>query len=452
MVSKTDYYELLGVGQDATNDDIKSAYRKQALVWHPDKNPDRAEEAHEMFKALHEAYTVLSDSQERAWYDSHKEEILTGKKGEGLDLWPYFSTSAYPEGMSDSPEGFFGVYSELFEKISVQENSEAKDKSKVVNRPRFGDSNSDLEEVKSFYNYWSHFVSTRSFAWADVYNPNEAPNRRVRRIIETENKKERSKQKKAFSDMVQALVDYLKKRDPRWITYQEQRVAEQARKAQEEEARKLEEAEKKKALMEQFRKEQAERYAKEYEQMLQEQEELSEESEDDQVFECELCKKVFNNEKQLKNHENSKKHKLKLKEVLKEVQLPEEVPQIPKNNKKAKKNKQVPEETKEPKHPTQHSSDEELEDIEDDHVLNFFNKKKTHEPQLSTEVTETPKPSKPKKKKEETKEPKVGKAKLKREKKKAAESQWKCRICGQNFDTRNKMFTHLKETGHEKAR
>jgi molecular chaperone DnaJ len=63
-----DYYELLGVGRDATNDELKAAYRRLALQYHPDKNPDdRAAEA--MFKEVSAAYAVLSDPDKRARYD-----------------------------------------------------------------------------------------------------------------------------------------------------------------------------------------------------------------------------------------------------------------------------------------------------------------------------------------------------------------------------------------------
>uniref|UniRef100_A0A668ADW3 DnaJ heat shock protein family (Hsp40) member B2 n=1 Tax=Myripristis murdjan TaxID=586833 RepID=A0A668ADW3_9TELE len=57
-----DYYEVLAVPRTATQDDIKKAYRKQALRWHPDKNPDNKEEAERKFKEVAEAYEVLSDS------------------------------------------------------------------------------------------------------------------------------------------------------------------------------------------------------------------------------------------------------------------------------------------------------------------------------------------------------------------------------------------------------
>jgi DnaJ-class molecular chaperone len=66
---KPDYYDLLGVNKDASQDDIKKAYRKQALQWHPDKNKDNKEAAEKRFKEINEAYQVLSDEQKRKTYD-----------------------------------------------------------------------------------------------------------------------------------------------------------------------------------------------------------------------------------------------------------------------------------------------------------------------------------------------------------------------------------------------
>lgn len=73
---KTCYYELLGVETHASDLELKKAYRKKALQYHPDKNPDNVEEATQKFAVIRAAYEVLSDPQERAWYDSHKEQIL----------------------------------------------------------------------------------------------------------------------------------------------------------------------------------------------------------------------------------------------------------------------------------------------------------------------------------------------------------------------------------------
>ena len=68
MSSKKDYYDLLGVTRNASEDDIKKAYRKQALQHHPDRNPGD-KQAEEKFKEVSEAYSVLSDAQKRAQYD-----------------------------------------------------------------------------------------------------------------------------------------------------------------------------------------------------------------------------------------------------------------------------------------------------------------------------------------------------------------------------------------------
>jgi len=67
-MNKTDYYKILGVGQSATTDEIKTAYRKLAMKYHPDRNPDN-KSAEEKFKEATEAYEVLSDQQKRSQYD-----------------------------------------------------------------------------------------------------------------------------------------------------------------------------------------------------------------------------------------------------------------------------------------------------------------------------------------------------------------------------------------------
>lgn len=76
-----DYYQVLGVRREASADDIKKAYRKLALKWHPDKNPENKEEAEKKFKELSEAYEVLSDANKRNIYDRYGKEGLTGSNG-----------------------------------------------------------------------------------------------------------------------------------------------------------------------------------------------------------------------------------------------------------------------------------------------------------------------------------------------------------------------------------
>lgn len=67
-----DFYKILGIAKGASDDDIKKAYRKQALKWHPDKN--KAANAEEKFKEVAEAYEVLSDPKKREIYDQYGEE------------------------------------------------------------------------------------------------------------------------------------------------------------------------------------------------------------------------------------------------------------------------------------------------------------------------------------------------------------------------------------------
>ncbi|KAJ1385917.1 DnaJ domain containing protein [Sesbania bispinosa] len=74
-----DYYKVLQVDRGASDDDLKKAYRKLAMKWHPDKNPNNKKESEAKFKQISEAYDVLSDPQKRAVYDQYGEEGLKGQ-------------------------------------------------------------------------------------------------------------------------------------------------------------------------------------------------------------------------------------------------------------------------------------------------------------------------------------------------------------------------------------
>ena len=80
MSSKRDYYEVLGVGKNASDDEIKKAYRKLAIKYHPDKNPGD-KEAEAKFKEINEAHDVLSDKQKRARYDQFGHAGVGGAGG-----------------------------------------------------------------------------------------------------------------------------------------------------------------------------------------------------------------------------------------------------------------------------------------------------------------------------------------------------------------------------------
>ena len=75
------YYDSLGVTKDASAAQIKRAYRKLAVKWHPDKNPTNKEEAEQRFREIAEAYEVLSDDDARKNYDRYGKEGLKGNRG-----------------------------------------------------------------------------------------------------------------------------------------------------------------------------------------------------------------------------------------------------------------------------------------------------------------------------------------------------------------------------------
>jgi molecular chaperone DnaJ len=83
-VTKRDYYEVLGVGRNASEQELKSAYRQAALKFHPDRNPDNRE-AEETFKEAAEAYSVLGDPQKRAAYDQYGHAGLSRVASSGFD-------------------------------------------------------------------------------------------------------------------------------------------------------------------------------------------------------------------------------------------------------------------------------------------------------------------------------------------------------------------------------
>ena len=77
-MSKRDYYEVLGVSREASDSEVKKAYREKALKYHPDKNPGDAE-AEAAFKEVSEAFEILSDEEKKRLYDEHGHEGLSAQ-------------------------------------------------------------------------------------------------------------------------------------------------------------------------------------------------------------------------------------------------------------------------------------------------------------------------------------------------------------------------------------
>ncbi len=103
MAQKRDYYEVLNVSRNAGDDEIKKAYRKLAIKYHPDKNPDN-EEGEEKFKEATEAYEVLRDAEKRSRYDRFGHAGLEGMMGDGYDY----------SNFEDIVGDIFGDFGDLF--------------------------------------------------------------------------------------------------------------------------------------------------------------------------------------------------------------------------------------------------------------------------------------------------------------------------------------------------
>ncbi|KAJ8338975.1 hypothetical protein SKAU_G00357610 [Synaphobranchus kaupii] len=513
------HYEALGVKRDATDDDLKKAYRKLALKWHPDKNLENGEEAAEQFKLIQAAYEVLSDPQERAWYDNHREALLKGGvSGEyaddSIDLLQYFTVTCY-SGFGDDEEGFYTVYRKLFESIVKEEMEHSKEEDEEEGEfPAFGDSQSDYDTVVHlFYGYWQSFCTRKNFAWKEEYDTRQASNRWEKRAMEKENKKTREKARKERGELVRQLVAFVRKRDRR-VQAHKKLVEEQ----NVEKAKKVEELRRKQKLhqakLAEDYKEQSWTAMSELEKELQQIEaqygqefgDASESDEEDldgedrsggdgteefvEYFDdlyCPACDKSLKTDKAMKNHEKSKKHRemvALLRQQLEEEELTlnlnsgdavekeeveeEEEAQRQKLSKKQKKKKrQQKVANSAPEQPAEES-------VIPEPVETQCSPEGQMEQSGTSEDTPCP-PSPPDQpcdqdtedvKQEELRpaEPKsAGKTKVKKGALKKntkpqggldqapEEVSLRCVSCQFEFTTRNKLFDHLKTTGHATA-
>ncbi|KAJ5152842.1 uncharacterized protein N7482_009320 [Penicillium canariense] len=328
---KTDYYELLGITRGATDEEIKKAYRRKALELHPDRNYGNVEEATRLFAEIQSAYEVLADPQERAWYDSHSDVFLGTTGGSEEDSHSYnirvttaedvlkvFSKFSPRMEFSDSPAGFFGGLQEQFSQLASEERLACQwEDHDMVDYPTFGARDDDFESVvRPFYAAWSGFSTSKSFAWKDAYRYSEAPDRRVRRLMEKENRRLREEAIREFNDAVRSLVAFVKKRDPRYRANAQndaqrqetlrQSVAAQAARSRAQNQAKLREH----VIPEWARSEEPDAG----------EDEKSSESEVES-FECVVCNKQFKSQKQFEAHERSKKHIKAVKQLCREMRL-----------------------------------------------------------------------------------------------------------------------------------
>lgn len=320
---KTCYYEILEVDRSAPDSEIRKAYKKKALELHPDRNFNDVENATKKFAEVQTAYEILSDPQERAWYDSHRDAILRGDADsddappehynvrlttteEIMTLIGRFNRSVP---FNDSPNGFFGILDITFGQLATEEAAACEwEGAATVEYPPFGSSDDDYDLVaKPFYSAWSSFSTKKSFSWKEKWRLSDAPDRRVRRLMEKENKKMRDDSIRDFNDAVRSLVAFVKKRDPRYVPNtqseaERQKVLRDSAVAQAERARAANRQKLSEASVAEWAQSRGDNdeYNDEFA--------TSEEESEVEHFECVVCNKTFKSEKQYEAHEKSKKH------------------------------------------------------------------------------------------------------------------------------------------------
>lgn len=210
---------------------------------------------------------------------------------------------------TDALDGFFGILQETFDSLAQQEIAACEwDGLPIVEYPSFGRANDDYDAVaKPFYSAWSNFATRKSFSWKDKWRLSDAPDRRVRRLMEKENKKAREDAVQEFNETVRSMVAFVRKRDPRYIPNtqteaERQKVLRDASAAQAVRSRAA------------YQEKISEYVVPDWAQSRDEDDGLggefteSEEESEVEHIECVVCNKIFKTEKQFEAHERSKKH------------------------------------------------------------------------------------------------------------------------------------------------
>ncbi|ORY84426.1 hypothetical protein BCR37DRAFT_266143 [Protomyces lactucae-debilis] len=313
-----DYYEVLQVSETASDEEIRKAYRKLALKYHPDRNFGNIEEATDLFAEAQSAYEILSDRNERAWYDKNRESILRGASfsdeptaytQEEIGLTPAEILAAAGSlascKLDDSRGGFFDTANRTFELLHAQEVAAcAVQGTDCQPIPSFGGSHTEDASVHAFYNAWQAFASAKRFDWAERYRYERSYDRRQRRIVEKENAKLRLAERRSYNEAVAKLLQAARRRDFRIVAKtttaaQREETMRALRREQQEQAR----AENL-AMQADYKEQDWQRVdvKQQMEEEMQQYEEFALE------IECVACGKTFKSEKQYATHERSKKH------------------------------------------------------------------------------------------------------------------------------------------------
>ena len=223
---------------------------------------------------------------------------------------------------SDSPSGFFSTLGGIFDTLSREESAACEwEGVESVQYPLFGSSRDSYEgSVRVFYAAWTAFSTKKTFSWKNVFRYSEAPDRRVRRMMEKENKRFRDEGIREFNDAVRALVAFVKRRDPRYTPHKQteaerQKVLRAQTAAQAAKSRAANEAKLQSNAVPAWAT------------MSEPQDVPVDEEGDEEAqehYECVVCKKTFKSEKQWEVHEKSKKHSRAVQYLRRQMQIEDE--------------------------------------------------------------------------------------------------------------------------------
>jgi len=296
-------YDILGIEHDATVEDVRKAYRKLALKWHPDKQNQVSDAdqqlALETFRQVSNAYEILSDERERQWYDAKLRRLQKSSSRQAY-------TQTVPEDFTDVSSvvlnkdymnGYFTLeeYLPLFKKIASLESGHSYPDYKAC-------------PVQVFYAEWGSFASSLDFSWIDEPISRNL-DRRVRRMIEQEHAKARRQARKEYNESIRTLAEFCKRRDPAYTEW-----FSSYQKAKEEQI--------KESIVSKTQKKEQRQHQQQQQQEGIEEESFEEDISHD-VWYCPACEKYFKSEGSFSSHEKSKKH-IKNVEIMKHTLMLEE--------------------------------------------------------------------------------------------------------------------------------
>lgn len=199
-----DHYKILGLPDkrwQASEADVKYAYRQMVLKHHPDKRKAQGEIVNrddDYFTCITKAYEILGEKTKRRAYDS---------------VDPEFENSI-PSSSENSKKNFFKVFTPVFER-----NARWSEKKTM---PSLGDANASRDEVEHFYDCWYNFESWREYSYLDEEDKDKGQDREERRYIDKINKDNRKKLKKEEMSRIRSLVDTAYNIDPRIIKFKQE--------------------------------------------------------------------------------------------------------------------------------------------------------------------------------------------------------------------------------------